>query len=340
MTTASQNPQPTPERIFQAVNAYQLTEALKAAIELDIFTAIGEGADTAAAIARRCKTAERGARILCDFLVVHEFLIKKDNRYSLTPESAAFLDRRSPMCIGACTNFLTSPMFVDGFRDLAAVVRKGGTMMGAAGTLAPEHPIWIEFARSMAPLQAMPAESMARLLRADSGAKWKVLDIAAGHGLFGIALARHNPNAEIYAVDWPKVLEVAKENARKVGVASRHHAIPGDAFAVEFGKDYDLVLVTNFLHHCDPPAIEKFMRKVHAALKPGGRAATLEFIPNDDRVSPPIPAAFSLIMLGSTPAGDAYTFAEFDRMFRNAGFASSELHPLPPSPANVIVSKK
>jgi len=109
---------------------------------------------------------------------------------------------------------------------------------------------------------------------------------------------------------------------------------------VDFGKDFDLILVTNFLHHCDPSAIEKFMRKVHAALKPGGRAVTLEFIPNEDRISPPMPAAFSMIMLGSTPAGDAYTFAEFDRMFRNAGFASNELHALPPLPASVIISTK
>lgn len=338
MTTPSQRPQPTPERIFQAANAYQLTHALKAAVELDLFTAIGEGTDTPAALAKRCGVAERGARILCDFLVVHEFLTKKGGRYSLTPDSAAFLDRRSPMCIGPCMNFLTSPMFMDGFRDLASVVRKGGTTMGADGTLAPEHPVWVEFARSMAPLQAMPAESIARLLNADSGSKWKVLDIAAGHGLFGITLARHNPNAEIHAVDWPNVLAVAKENAQKAGVAPRHHSIPGDAFAVDFGKDFDLILVTNFLHHCDPPAIEKFMRKVHAALKPGGRAVTLEFIPNEDRISPPMPAAFSMIMLGSTPAGDAYTFAEFERMFRNAGFASNELHPLPPLPASVIIS--
>lgn len=340
MTTASQHPHPTPERIFQAANAYQLTHALKAAVELDIFTAIGEGANTPAPIAARCHAAERGVRILCDFLVVHEFLSKKDNHYSLTPESAAFLDRRSPMCIGSCMQFLTSPMFMDGFRDLAAVVRKGGTVMGPEGTLAPEHPIWVEFARSMAPLQAMPAESIARLLGAGAGLKWKVLDIAAGHGLFGITLARHNSHAEIYAVDWPNVLAVARENAEKAGVSSRHHAIPGDAFAVEFGKDFDLVLVTNFLHHCDPPTIEEFMRKVHAALKPGGRAITLEFVPNDDRVSPPTPAAFSMIMLGSTPAGDAYTFAEYDRMFRNAGFASNEFQPLPPLPSSVIISSK
>jgi hypothetical protein len=99
------------------------------------------------------------------------------------------------------------------------------------------------------------------------------------------------------------------------------------------------VLLTNFLHHFDPPTCEKLLRKVHAALKPGGKAVTLEFVPNEDRVSPPAAAAFSLMMLGSTAAGDAYTFSEFDTMFRNAGFSGSQIHALP-GPEKVIVSQK
>jgi hypothetical protein len=82
------------------------------------------------------------------------------------------------------------------------------------------------------------------------------------------------------------------------------------------------------------------LKKVHAALAPGGRAVTFEFIPNEDRVSPPLAASFSLMMLGSTPAGDAYTFAEFEQMFRNAGFSSNELHPLPPTFQQVVISYK
>src|SRR6185369_2508977 len=96
----------------------------------------------------------------------------------------------------------------------------------------------------------------------------------------------------------------------------RFETIPGSAFTADFGSGYDLVLLTNFLHHFDVPTNEALLRKVHAALKPGGRAVTLEFVPNEDRVSPPVAAEFSLMMLGNTPAGDAYTFSELDRMFR------------------------
>jgi 2-polyprenyl-3-methyl-5-hydroxy-6-metoxy-1,4-benzoquinol methylase len=186
----------------------------------------------------------------------------------------------------------------------------------------------------------MPAEMIAKLLKADEGKKWKVLGLAVGHGLFEITLARHNPNAEVWGVDWPNVLGVASENAAASGVSGRYHTIPGSAFDVEYGTDYDLVMITNFLHHFDVSTCEKLLAKVRAALKPGGRAVILEFVPNEDRVSPPIPAQFSLIMLAETPAGDAYTFSELQRMLRNAGYSSVENHPLPPTFFNVVIGTK
>ena len=192
----------------------------------------------------------------------------------------------------------------------------------------------------MASFMAFPAELLARLLGAESGEKWKVLDIAAGHGLFGITIAKHNPRAEIVALDWPNVLEVAKENAHAVGVANRYRTLPGSAFDVDYGSGYDLVLLTNFLHHFDIPTCEKLLRKIRAALADRGRVVTFEFIPNEDRVSPPVAAKFSMMMLGTTPSGDAYTFAEYEKMFRNAGFTASELHPLPPTPGRVVISQK
>jgi len=186
----------------------------------------------------------------------------------------------------------------------------------------------------------LPAELIAGLVGADAGEKWKGLDIAAGHGLFGIALAKHNPNAEIAAVDWPNVLDVARENAKAAGVSGRYRTIAGSAFEVDYGSGYNLALLTNFLHHFDVPTCESLLRKIHAALAPEARAVAYEFVPDEDRVSPPVAAKFSLMMLGTTPSGDAYTFSEYERMFRNAGFKASELHPLPPTPEQVVISKK
>ena len=133
---------------------------------------------------------------------------------------------------------------------------------------------------------------------------------------------------------------MAKENAQRAGVTDRHTLLPGSAFDVEFGKDYDLVLVTNFLHHFDLPTNERLLRKIHASLKPGGRVVILEFVPNEDRISPPETAGFALIMLGSTRSGDAYTYSEYQGILRNAGYKHDELHALPPTPNQAIVAWK
>ncbi|MDQ3666407.1 MAG: methyltransferase domain-containing protein [Acidobacteriota bacterium] len=332
--------QPTPQLFFQTVNAYQRTEALKAALELEIFTAIGEGKSSRIEIAERSSASERGIRILCDFLCVLGFLTKEGTSYKLTPESALFLDKRSPAYLGGSLEFLLSPMLTDGFKDLTGAVRKGGTVASEEGTIAPEHPIWVTFARAMTAMMAMPAQLMANLVDEKADRKLRVLDIAAGHGLFGIAFANKNPQTEVVAVDWPSVLEVARENAGKAGVADRYQTNGGSAFDVDYGTGYDLVLLTNFLHHFDPATCETLLRKVHAALADDGRAVILEFVPNEDRISPPETAAFSIMMLGSTPAGDAYTFPELERMCSAAGFASSEIHQLPPSIQQVVISYK
>ena len=337
-TSAAQ--QPSPQLFFQTINAHQRTEALKAGIELDVFTAIGEGNTTAAEIAKRCETSERGMRILCDFLTIHGMLTKQDGHYGLTLDSATFLDKRSPAYLGGAIEFLCSPMLTEGSKHLTDAVRRGGTAMENEGTIGPDNPIWVKFARGMAPMMAMPAQLIAKLVDPNADRKLKILDIAAGHGMFGLAFATHNPQAEITAVDWKAVLEVAKENAQKAGVADRYQTIEGSAFDVDFGSGYDLVLLTNFLHHFDPPTNETLLRKVHDALGEGGRAVTLEFVPNDDRVTPPDAAGFSMMMLSGTPSGDAYTFAELERMFSNAGFSRSTFHPLPPTIQSVIISEK
>jgi SAM-dependent methyltransferase len=337
---SDQMSQPSPELFFQTVNAYQRTAALKAALELEVFTTLGEGKQTAQEVAARCQASERGMRILCDYLVIIGFLTKEDGRYGLTPDSAFFLDRRSQAYMGGAVEFLLSPTITGGFEDVAAVVRKGGTVTPEGGTVAPENPVWVKFARAMKPMMAMPAQMIAKLVNSHDEGGLKVLDIAAGHGIFGITIAQQNPKAEIIALDWPGVLEVAKENAQSAGVSDRYRTIEGSAFDVDYGSGYDFILLTNFLHHFDPPTCEILLRKVHAALAEGGRALALEFVPNEDRVSPPIPASFSMTMLAGTPSGDAYTFSELERMFRNAGFTDTEQHQVPASPQQVIISHK
>jgi ubiquinone/menaquinone biosynthesis C-methylase UbiE len=192
----------------------------------------------------------------------------------------------------------------------------------------------------MAPMMAMPAALLSQKIIGGRPDKWKVLDIAAGHGLFGISIAKQDPNAHIVALDWAPVLEVARENAAKANVSDRFSTIAGNALDVDLGSGYDIVVIANFLQLLDVKSIDSLMRKVHTALAPGGGAITLGFIPNDDRVSPPGDANFGMIALAFTAQGDAYTVGEYERMFQNAGFSRSELLQLAPSPQRVIVSYK
>jgi 2-polyprenyl-3-methyl-5-hydroxy-6-metoxy-1,4-benzoquinol methylase len=336
--SASPQPQaPSPGIIFDTLQAYQRSVALRAGIDLDLFTAIAEGSHSLASIASRIKASEKGTRVLCDFLTMIGFLTKRGGEYSLTPDSAVFLDRRSPAFLGSMANFLMSPRTVGLLEDITGVIRHGGALPSDHGALEPENPMWVEFARSMASMMATPAELIAQ---AYAGSKQiRVLDISAGHGLYGIAFAKHNRDAKVTGLDWANVLEVAKENAAKAGVADRYSTLPGSAFDVDLGSDYDIILIPNFLHHFDVATIEKFLGKVNTALAPGGMVITAEFIPNEDRISPLRDAMFSMQMLG-TPAGDAYTFSELEKMFRNAGFARNEMRELAPFPQRIVVSQK
>jgi predicted O-methyltransferase YrrM len=158
--------------------------------------------------------------------------------------------------------------------------------------------------------------------------------------LFGIAFGRRHPHAAITALDWAAVLEVARENAHAAGLDGRFRTIAGNAFEVDLEGPYDLILIPNFLHHFDPPACERFLARVREALAPGGLAVTVDFVPDEGRVTPPHAAMFSLVMLCSTPAGDAYTFAELDGMLCRAGLTGSDLRVPGPGGPQVIISQR
>ena len=214
MATPSTTNRPTPERIFGLMNAFQQTAALKSGIELDVFTAIGVGANTPALLAAKISASERGLRILCDYLTIMGLISKKDGLYSLTEESALFLDQRSPASLAAVTGFLGSSWHKKNIEALTDAVRKGGTTGVQGDNSKPQDEVWVAFARSMAPLTVPAANFIAELIGASEGKACNVLDIAAGHGNYGITIARKNPNAQIVAVDWPSVLAVAQENAQ------------------------------------------------------------------------------------------------------------------------------
>jgi ubiquinone/menaquinone biosynthesis C-methylase UbiE len=326
---------PSPALIFETFQGYQRTAALKAGIDLELFTAIAEGAETVAAIASRCRASERGVRVLCDFLTILGFLTKTGERYQLTPDSAVFLNKHSQGYMGTVADFIASPEQVARFADFTTVVRRGGP---AETAMVPDNPMWVVFARAMAPMMAMPSQRLAELLAVSDAGPLRVLDVAAGHGLFGIAVAKANPRAAITALDWKPVLEVALENANKSGVGDRYTTRAADALTGDLGGPYDLVLLTNFIHHFDQATCTRFLQRVRSALAAGGRIAILDFVPDENRLTPPPSAAFAVTMLAVTTSGDAYTFSQYQQMLGDAGFRNIALHPLPPTLHQVVTA--
>jgi hypothetical protein len=328
---------PNPSAVFDALNAHQRTAALRAAIEIDLFRALGEAPADASTLAARCGASERGVRILCDYLTTIGFVGKEGTTYRHSPTSAVFLDPRSPVSMASAVGLLAHPDIARPWERLTEIVRTGRTVLPGEGTVEPNNPVWIEFAKSMVLVMAPALAPMASAVLAHRGGPIRVLDIAAGHGLFGIEIARQNPAARIVALDWQAVLAVAKENASAAGVLDRIEFLAGDAFEVNFGGPYDAVLLTNFLHHFDEVTCVGLLRKIRAALLPGGITAMLEFVPNDDRVSPVAAAQFSMMMLGTTVSGDAYTLSDLERMHVAAGFSGLAPNPIAVGPETIII---
>jgi ubiquinone/menaquinone biosynthesis C-methylase UbiE len=335
------NPEsPSPDRFLRTVNAYRESATLKGGIDLDVFTAIGGGVTTAADLARLRGTSAKGMRILCDCLTTLGFLEKDAGSYALTPDSAVFLDRRSADYLGDAVYFLLGPLFTANIGDVAAAVRKGGVVSSARGSDEAGHPEWVAFARAMTGMQRLPARRVAERFALPQDRSVKILEIAAGSGIFGVTLAARYANVRITAVDWPNVLEVARENAVAAGVAGQIEYRPGDAFAIDFGREFDIALIVNFLHHFDAPTCTALIRRVGAALHADGCIVAVDFVPDEDRTSPPAAAMFALQMLRQTPDGDAYTAGDYRSMFNAAGFTDLQFEPMPPTAYTWISAKR
>ena len=330
--------EPNPGLVFDLINSYQRTAALRAGVELNVFGALGEEGASAHSIAKHCGVPLRGIRILCDYLTIAGLLEKTDGKYRHTPTSAVFLDPTSSASMAPTIPFLLTKNILHAGDLLTETIRKGHTALEKpiAGDEVEE---WVMFAKSMHPMMGGAAEYLAEV-GYETGPAKRVLDVAASHGLFGMAFAKRSPETHVTALDFETVLEVTKKNVTAAGLGRQYSYIPGSAFTVDMGGPYDIVLVTNLYHHFDIPTCEDLMRRFHAVMAPGGRMLTLEMVPNEDRVTPPVAAMFSMMMLQNTPSGDAYTLAEYTTMLRNTGFKDVALREVPRSAEQLVIAVK
>lgn len=312
MNKISNNP------VYDISLSYQKTAAMKAAIELDIFTNIGNRCLSAEQISDITGASQRGVRILCDFLCAIGLLGKNTNLYNLSAEAKRFLDRTSPNYLGDVIDFLAAPeivsMIID---DPSSYVIRGGA--SELTKISQESPVWVKFAQAMIPFASVAAKRTIAYIAKKAMQPRRVLDVAAGHGLFGIEVANVIKDALVTAIDWENVLAVARRNADLAGVADRYITMSGDAFDIDWGNNYDLVLLPNILHHFNQDGCVHLLSKAKDSLSVDGSVFVIDIMPNPDRISPPEQAAFAFRMLATTPQGDAHTCAEYETMAKAAG---------------------
>lgn len=332
MHTLSENP------VYDISLSYQKTAAMKAAIELDIFTKIGSGSLAAEQISDLTGTSPRGIRILCDFLCVIGLLEKKTNLYNLSMEAKRFLDRNSPHCIADIVDFYAAPEIVSLVMHEPLSYVRAGEALGLTD-VSPANPVWVKFARAMIPFASITAKRTAAYVKKKAMNPHKVLDVAAGHGLFGIELAKVVRDAFIVAIDGDGVLQLSRRNADAAGLTHRYKTISGNAFNVDWGDNYDLILLSNILHHFDQNECVRLLNKAKDALSGDGALFVIDIMPNSDRISPPEQAAFAYLMLATTPKGDAYTCDEYEMMAKKAGLTLIDSSKLLPTPQTLLKFK-
>jgi ubiquinone/menaquinone biosynthesis C-methylase UbiE len=311
------------DRTFAGLGAARV---LSVAVQFGIFTRIAEGKRTAAEIARDAEIAERGARRLLNALVGLGFLTRAGEAYQLTAVAAEHLVRNRPFYLG---QLMEGDWLWESWEHLPGVVRTGRPFRRVdQATDSSER-----FFKALVPtlhVANLPgarraAESLAREGVPARGLE--VLDIGCGSGVWSIALVEAaGPRVRVTAQDLPGVLEMTRRYVRLHGVEDQFEFLPGDQWETDLGTStFDLVILARYVHELGSNAACALFRRVYLALRPGGRVAVADWVPNDDRTGPPGPLLYSLRMLLHTENGDAHTAEEYVRWLGSAGFQGIEV---------------
>ncbi|CAM3819279.1 hypothetical protein GCM10009799_41660 [Nocardiopsis rhodophaea] len=327
------------ESLFDMMRAYKTTSLLRAGVELGVFPHLVEPTGVES-VAAATGTDPRGLRILLNALAAIKVVEARDRRYRLAPGADELLVPSSGAYVGDMIHVFASDWEWDALKRLPEAVRKGGTVLEEQAET-PGYSYWEDFA-AYAPVVARPTAGVL----ADALAAWAddrpaldLLDMACGHGVYGCTVAQRFPQAGIWALDWENVLPFAQEQARRLGVADRMNVIAGDMFEVPLGGPYDLVLITNVLHHFSEERATELLQRARSVLKPDGRLGLVGFTTND--TSPkddPAPHLFSVLMLAWTSAGEVHSEATYERMLTSAGFDDVRTHGVPSLPFRVVTA--
>ncbi|MBI3737284.1 class I SAM-dependent methyltransferase [Candidatus Sumerlaeota bacterium] len=315
-------PEMAAAQILELSMSYAPSRCLASALQLGVFSHIHAGNRDVNAIAMAAGASPRGIRMLLDALTALGFLTKKKGQYSLTNASAEYLVKSSPDYMGAVMEMDT---LWKSWSHLTECVRDGKPYQ-AVDEQERAEAFFPHLVRGLHVSNREPARAAAKALGAGGSHKaMHVLDVACGSGIWGISIAEADPAAKVTFQDFPTVLELTREYAKRHAVDARSEFLAGDLREVDFGHHrFDLALLGNIVHSEGEPSSRDLFKKLYRALKPGGRIAVIDMIPNEERTGPPFPLIFALNMLVNTRAGDTYTLAEYTQWLNESGFDTVE----------------
>ncbi|MBV8553491.1 MAG: class I SAM-dependent methyltransferase [Acidobacteriaceae bacterium] len=301
---------------------------IDAALKNGLFDALAKGPLSADELASATNTSARGVRAAMDALVGFGLAARDaQGRYVLSPESAAFLVSSQPGYLGGFFNHMTRDL-IPAWLSVGECVRTGRPARHV-NTDVEGAKFFHDFVESLFPLSYPVAQGLAHALAFPQSEPVKVLDIAAGSGVWGIGLAEACPLAHVTAVDWDEVLPVTREIVARHKLSEQFSFVAGDILEADYGTDYDVATLGHILHSEGDARSIALLRKVANALKPGGVIAIAEFLVDDDRNGPPQGLIFAVNMLVNTDTGRTFSFAEIKEWLADAGFTNARLLPGP-----------
>lgn len=315
----------TPERLMQFGFAYSLPLIMGAAVSNKVFDTLTEEAKTIEEVHRATGASVRGLRAIMDVLVALGILTKTEkNKYALTPESRKFLASNAPETLAGFFPF-NARRLIPLWLELENIVRTGRPAQALSEQSAGAD-FYADFAEHIGFMSFGAATALAdHLVPAPSTRKKRVLDLGAGSGIWGIALAQKSPGVVVTAVDWRGVIPVAKRFTARFGVQERFTFLEGDLYEVSFGSEYDLAVLGHILHGEGEERSQTLLGKTFGALKSGGTIAIAEPLVNDERTGPLPSLMVAVQVLVNTDHGDVFSYNEITRWLGKIGFVNPRL---------------
>ena len=327
----SAKPKVSPQRIAELTWTFCPPLMVEAAIHNGVFNALDGGPKTVEETAAATGASVRGLRALMNGLVATGFLVRRGEKFAMVPDVAAYLVSGKPSYMGGLLTHLSRDL-VSRWVQLSEVVRTGKP----ANTMNQQESGSEFFARFVEDIFNMSypvARAAAEVIFNKMKKPATVLDIAAGSGVWGIAMAQKSPHVSVTAVDWPDVVAVTKNVVGKHNLSDRFTFVEGDMHAADLGQGHRLATLGHILHSEGESASRQLLRRVFDALAPGGTILIAEFLPNDDRRGPATPLIFAVNMLVNTDLGDTFTFKEIKSWLAETGFRKiRQLNTPGPSP--------